>query len=74
MRRELDEAEKKYNDYKEIIGYQQSLEEKENKKLKLDEKSKIIEENKEKVERSGHAKIINPHIKNVQDFEKSISQ
>ena len=25
MRRELDEAEKKYNDYKEIIGYQQSL-------------------------------------------------
>ena len=74
MRRELDESEKKYNDYKEIIGYQQSLEEKENKKLKLDEKSKIIEENKEKVERSGHAKIINPHIKNVQDFEKSISQ
>ena len=34
----------------------------------------IIEKNKEKVERSGHAKIINPHIKNVQDLEKSISQ
>lgn len=48
MRRELDEAEKKYNDYKEIIGYQQSLEEKENKKLKLDEKSKITKKIKKK--------------------------
>lgn len=74
MKRELDETEKKYNEYKEIIGYQQSLEEKENKKAKLDKKYNTIEENKVKVERSGHAKIINPHIKNVQDFEKSISQ
>lgn len=74
MRRELDDIENKYNQYKEIISYQQSLQEKETKKSKLDEKEKIIEENKVKVERSGHAKIINPHIKNVQEFEKSISQ
>ncbi len=74
MRRELDEVEKTYTQYRETIGYQQSLEEKENNKKKLDEKAPKIEENKVKVERSGHAKIINPHIKNVQDFEKSIEQ
>lgn len=74
MRQELEDTEKKYNQYRETIGYQQSLEEKENKKRKLDEKAPKIEENKVKVERSGHAKIVNPHIKNVQEFEKSIEQ
>ncbi|MGM9536483.1 MAG: AAA family ATPase [Intestinibacter sp.] len=73
-KRELDDTEKKYNEYKEIIGYQQSLEEKENRKAKLDQKTDEIEANKVKIERSGHAKIVNPHIKNVQDFEKSISE
>lgn len=74
MRRELEDTEKKYSEYREIIGYQQTLEEKEIKKSKLDEKAKDIEVDKVKVERSGHAKIIDPHIRNVQDFEKSISE
>ena len=33
-----------------------------------------INENRVKVERSGHAKIVNPHIKHVQEFEKSIEE
>ena len=74
MRQELEDTEKTYNQYKETIGYQQSLEDKENKKRKLDEKEPKINENRVKVERSGHAKIVNPHIKNVQEFEKSIEE
>ena len=73
-RRELDEAEKKYAEYREVISYQQALEEKETRKAKLDEQTKQIENDKIKLERSGYAKIIDPHIVNVQDFEKSISE
>ncbi|MDY2734554.1 SMC family ATPase [Intestinibacter sp.] len=73
-KRELEDTEKKYNEYREVIGYQQSLEEKENRKAKLDQKTDEIQASKVKIERSGHAKIVDPHIKNVQDFEKSISE
>ena len=73
-KRELEDTEKKYNEYREVIGYQQSLEEKENRKAKLDQKTDEIEASKVKIERSGHAKIVDPHIKNIQDFEKSISE
>lgn len=72
MREELLDTEKKYEESKEIITYQQALEEKENKKIKLNERANEIEENKIKVEKSGYAKIVNPHIKNTQEFENSI--
>ena len=74
MREELTDIEKKYEESKEIVIHQQALEEKENKKSKLNERVKEIEENKIKVERSGCAKIVNPHIQNTQAFENSISE